>query len=106
MATRPKYARRIVVDGTVYYWRVPHRPNYNQAAYGTALTFSVWKAGVRGSPLHMHGGARPDNWLGLPGDTVTPARVAAGIRAALAAGWKPVERGPAFRLALPMVSNS
>ena len=101
MAVRKRGSRPIVIDGVRYRWRVPGRPTYAQAAYGMALAMTVWQDGVDGSVLHMHGKARPDNWMILPGDVVTPRRVATGIRAALAAGWNPSEPGPAFEFELP-----
>ncbi|MFY1653336.1 hypothetical protein ACN27J_20915 [Solwaraspora sp. WMMB762] len=44
--------------------------------------------------------AHPGNWLGLPSQPVLPGTVALGVRQALAAGWLPFRRGPAFELLL------
>ena len=94
MAVRKRGSRPIVIDGVRYRWRVPSRPTYRQGAYANPLELTVWQDDANGSVLHLYGrAARPDNWLGRPGEIVTPGRVAAGIRAALAAGWKPADPG-------------
>lgn len=99
MAMRKRGSRSVTVDGHQYRWRIRPSPTYTQAAYASALTFSV---------QHEDGGSvlrvvtdrpRPDNWLERPGVVITPAVVAATIRKALAEGWNAGQSGPAFELA-------
>ena len=99
MAMQQKGSRRIVVDGQSYRWRVRLPASYPQLAYGTALTFAVEHFDGGSVLLVVCAGARHGNWADVPGTTVTPRRVAALIRHALAAGWTPTEPGSAFYLA-------
>jgi hypothetical protein len=100
MAIRKVGSRAIVVDGRPYRWRVRPSPTYTQAAYGTALTFSVQREDGGSVLLVIADGPRPDNWLEMPGVVITPAVVTSAIRQALAAGWCAEEAGSAFELAL------
>jgi hypothetical protein len=100
MAIRKTGSRRIVVDGVAYRWRVRHKPTYMQGAYADGFVVSIEIAEDPGQVLLASAGARPDNWLERPGAAVTPARVAATIRAALTVGWKPTEPGSVFYIAL------
>jgi hypothetical protein len=100
MAMRKAGSRPLVVDGQRYRWRVRRSPTYSQGAYATALTFSVEREDGSSVLLVRTAGPRPDNWLNRPGSLVTPAVVADAIRAALGAGWRPMEPGPAFEFAV------
>jgi hypothetical protein len=100
MAIRKTGSRRIVVDGIEYRWRVRRKSTYIQAAFACSFVVSVQVAEASGQVLHVTAGARPDNWTQTPGEVVTPAPLAATIRAALKAGWKPAEPGSAFYFAL------
>jgi hypothetical protein len=100
MAIRNKYSRVIIVDGETYRWRIPPQPNYDQGHMGE-MSVIVWRVGAPSCILHLIGGPRPDNLQGLHGEIVTPRRVAAAIRAAIASGWKPTKAGPAFVIDLP-----
>jgi len=96
-----KGSRRIIVDGLEYRWLVRRRPTYCQALGWSPMTFVAELVDQPGAVLVMalpH--AHPGNWLGLPSAPVLPATVATGIHQALAAGWQPRRRGPAFALAL------
>lgn len=94
-----KGARRIVVDGTVYRWRLRRRPTYSQALCWSPCTYAVEHADRPGTTLVVttnqpHLG----NWLGGPGDPVLPSDVADAIASALRQGWAPTRTGPPFRL--------
>lgn len=100
MAIRKVGSRLLVLDGVQYRWRVRRSPTYSQAAYATALTFSVQREDGGALLLVVGNAPRPDNWLDLPGAIVTPAVVAAAIRQALAGGWRAGEKGAPFTLTL------
>jgi hypothetical protein len=101
MAMARKGSRLIDVDGTVYRWMIRHKPTYSQGI-GAPLTFAVEAADSPGQVLSvMIGSPRPDNWLEMPGEPVTPRMVAQSVRDALAAGWEPSRSGSQFRLELP-----
>ena len=94
MALARRDSRRIVVGGRVYRWKVRRRPTYSQANGWTPLIFAVEPADRPASRLVVQlPGARPDNWLGLPGAVVTPGLVARCIADARAAGWDPSRGG-------------
>jgi hypothetical protein len=99
MAMQQKGSRRMVVDGQTYRWRIRRSASSSQLSYGTALIIAVEHADGGAVLVVACDGARHGNWIELPGTTVTPSRVAALIRRALAAGWTPTEPGPAFFLA-------
>lgn len=94
-----KGSRLITVDGTVYRWRIRHRPTYYQGNGWTPLRFAVERAeepqGVLVVSLPF---ARPDNWLGERTIAVRPVLVAGCIRRALEQGWNPRQRGSGFTL--------
>jgi hypothetical protein len=100
MAVRKTGSRRIVVDGIEYRWRVRQKPTYMQGAFACSFVVSIQKAEAVGRALLATAGARPDNWIHVSSAAVTPARIAATIRAALVAGWNPEASGSAFYLAL------
>lgn len=103
MALVGKGSRAITVDGRAYRWRVRHRPTYDQDCLGGRLSFAVESAEARGSVLvvrtpHPHPGALVRAEPPVP---VTPGAVAAAVRAARAAGWRPGRAGPPFVFDLP-----
>ncbi|MGW1324556.1 hypothetical protein [Streptomyces antibioticus] len=51
MAVGRKGARRIVVDGTAYRWRLRRRPTYCQALAWAACAFAVEHAETPGTTL-------------------------------------------------------
>ncbi|MEV6426421.1 hypothetical protein [Nocardia sp. NPDC051463] len=99
MTLPKKGARRIVVDGVAYRWRVRRRPTYMQAIALMRLTFAVEHADCPGSTLVVETShAHSRNWMGIPPVSVRPADVAASIRLGLARGWKPSSPGSPFML--------
>ncbi|WP_327691734.1 hypothetical protein OG870_31285 [Streptomyces sp. NBC_00461] len=101
MSLGRKGARRIVVDGTDYRWRLRRRPTYLQALVWTPCTFAVEQADARGTTLvvitnHPH----PSNWFGRKAKSVLPSDVAHAIELALREGWTPTEPGSPFYLDL------
>ncbi|WP_406230595.1 hypothetical protein [Nocardia sp. NBC_01009] len=100
MTLPKKGARRIVVDGTAYRWRVRRRPTYMQGIALTRLNFAVEHAAHPGTTLVVDTGhAHPRNWMDIPPVSVRPADVAASIRLGLARGWQPSSPGSPFMLA-------
>jgi hypothetical protein len=84
-----KGARRIVVDGVPYRWRLRRRPTYSQAMCWSPCTYAVEHADHPGAVLlvttaHPH----PSNWLGQPAAPVRPVDVAYAIGVALRRGWQ------------------
>ena len=102
MALLRKGSRRITVDGTVYRWRVRHRPTYCQGSGWSSMIFAVEHAESPGQALVVDtGGPRPDNWMGLdPAAPITPRVVATAIRRALPEGWSPQAKGSPRHLTL------
>ena len=93
-----KGSRAITVDGRAYRWRVRHRPTYDQDCMEGRLSFAVESAEAHGAVLvartpHPHPGAAVRTEPSVP---VTPGMVAAAVRAARAAGWRPERPGPPF----------
>jgi hypothetical protein len=105
MAISKKYSRRITVDGVVYRWRIPPEPDYDQGGLQGRLLVTIWSEAQQNCALYVLGEARPDNLHHAIGGIVTPRRVALAIRAALAAGWNPEERGSAPRITLPPLDS-
>ncbi|WP_211369823.1 hypothetical protein [Nonomuraea turkmeniaca] len=99
MAMPKKGSRLITVDGTVFRWRVSHRPANRQRDGWVPLTFAVERAeepaGVLVVSLPC---ARPDNWSGQRTITVRPVLVAGCVRRAIEQGWNSGERGSASTL--------
>jgi hypothetical protein len=106
MAISKKYSRRIVVDGVAYRWRVPPEVEYDQTGHDGLLIVNVWHEGSSGQPLRLLGGPHPMRTQAPPGVVVTPQRVAAGIRAALRAGWQPTIPNHLFRFELPTADET
>ncbi|MEU9576192.1 hypothetical protein [Streptomyces chilikensis] len=99
MALGRKGARRMVVGGTTYRWRLRRRPTYSQALGWSPCTYAVEHADRPGTTLvvtthHVH----PGNWLDAPGGSVLPSDVAGAIVSALRAGWNPTRKGSPFLL--------
>lgn len=96
MAIRKKGARRIIVDGQSYLWRVRRRgPDPDNRGWG--WSFAVQHAEAAGSTLIVHLTRRHPSW----NTTVTPvipSEVARCIRLAVAEGWQPTAQGSAFHL--------
>jgi hypothetical protein len=96
-----KGARRVVVEGVEYIWRVRSRPTYSQAMGWNSLTIAIQQFGPsRGSVLVAElEQSHPSNLVGKPAQSVMPSLVAGCIRRGLKAGWHPNKSGPQFRLA-------
>lgn len=77
-------ARRIVVDGTSYRWRLRRRPTCLQALAWTPCTFGVDQADARGTTLVVTTNRpHPSNWFGQEAKPVLPSDVARAIELAL-----------------------
>ncbi|KAB8164568.1 hypothetical protein FH609_017740 [Streptomyces sp. 3MP-14] len=99
MALVRKGARRIVVDGTAYRWRLRHRPSYCQGLAWTPLTFAVEHAETPGATLVVTTNQpHPSNWFDREARPVLPSDVARAVQQALRAGWTPTAPGVPFRL--------
>ncbi|GGW68543.1 MULTISPECIES: hypothetical protein [Streptomyces] len=99
MALVRKGSRRIVVDGTVYRWRLRGRPTYFQGLAWSPCSFAVEHADTPGMTLVVTTGQpHPSNWIGREAEPVTPSGVAAAVRIALREGWTPTAPGSAFHL--------
>ncbi|WP_206061152.1 hypothetical protein [Nonomuraea basaltis] len=94
MAMPKKGSRLITVDGTVYRWRVSHRPAYSQGNSWSPLSFAVERAeepeGVLVVSLPC---ARPDNSLGERTIAIRPILVIGCIRRAVEQGWNSGQPG-------------
>ncbi|NJK32095.1 MAG: hypothetical protein HC927_06580 [Deltaproteobacteria bacterium] len=101
MSLPKRGARRIVVDDVAYRWSIRRQPTYAQGAYATSLSAAVEHEDSGRVLMLFFPDARPDNWLGAPGEIVRPADVAAAIRRARELGWDPADSGAArcFRIA-------
>jgi hypothetical protein len=99
MALGRKGARRIVVDGTAYRWRLRRRPTYLQALSWTPCTFAVENADAPGTTLVVTTSQpHPSNWRGRDAKPVLPSDVAYAIELALREGWTPTAPGSPFHL--------
>ncbi|MET8023174.1 hypothetical protein [Streptomyces avermitilis] len=99
MALSRKGARRIVVDGTAYRWRLRRRPTYFQALSWTPCTFAAEHADIPGATLVVTTDRpHPSNWLGREAKPVLPSDVAQAIQLALHKGWTPTAPGSPFHL--------
>jgi hypothetical protein len=94
MALGRKGARRIIVDGTAYRWRLRRRPTYFQGLAWSPCTFAVEHAESPGTTLvvatHQ---PHPSNWIGREPKAVLPSDVAQAIGRALREGWTPTASG-------------
>ncbi|WP_345580461.1 hypothetical protein [Streptomyces prasinosporus] len=96
-----KGARRIVVDGTAYRWRLRRRPTYFRGLAWTPCTFAVEHADTAGTTLVVTTNQpHPNNWIGREAKPVLPSHVAHIIGRALREGGKPTAPGSPFRLDL------
>ncbi|GGX99252.1 hypothetical protein [Streptomyces minutiscleroticus] len=101
MALGRKGARRIVVDGTTYRWRLRRRPTYFQGLAWTPCTFAVEHADTPGTTLVVTTDQpHPSNWIGREAEPVLPSDVARVIDRALREGWLPTAPGSPFHLGL------
>lgn len=99
MALGRKGTRRIVVDGTVYRWRLRRRPTYSQALCWSPCTYAVEHADRPGTTLVVTTNQpHLNNWLGGSGNSVLPSDVANAIASALRQGWVPTRAGSPFHL--------
>lgn len=99
MALGRKGARRIVVDGTVYRWRLRRRPTYSQALCWSPCTYAVEHADCPGTTLVVTTNQpHLSNWLGGLGNPVLSSDVANAIASALRQGWVPTRAGSPFHL--------
>jgi hypothetical protein len=106
MAISKKYSRRIVVDGIAYRWRVPPEVEYDQTGHDGLVIVNVWLEEGAGQTLRLLGSSHPMRNAAEPASVITPQRVAAGIRAALLAGWQPTGPNGTFRLELSLADKS
>lgn len=94
MALTSRGSRRIVVDGTVYRWRIRRKPSYSQGLAETPLTYAIDQPDSGGTVLVVKTDQpHPDNWFNRPTTPITPADVANDIRTALTQGWSPSRPG-------------
>jgi hypothetical protein len=105
MAISKKYSRRIVVDGVAYRWRVMPEVEYDGYLHDGLLLVNVWSEEGSKQVLRLRGGSHPMRRVAAPEVIITPRRVAAGIRAALRAGW-PTGKRRFFDLVLPPTDES
>ncbi|MFJ9815788.1 hypothetical protein ACIRU3_11020 [Streptomyces sp. NPDC101151] len=101
MALGRKGARRILVDGTAYRWRLRRRPTYFQGLAWSPCTFAVEHADTPGTTLVVTTDQpHPSNWIGREAGAVLPSHVARAIERALREGWTPTVSGSPFHLGL------
>lgn len=101
MALGRKGARRIVVDGTAYRWRLRRRPTYFQGLAWSPCTFAIEHADTSGTTLVVTTDQpHPSNWIGCEAKAVLPSDVAQAIECALREGWNPTAPGSPFSLDL------
>jgi hypothetical protein len=99
VALGKKGSRRIVIDGTVYRWRLRSRPTYDQAMCWSPCTYAVECADRSGAVLVVTTDQpHPGNWIGRPFRPVLPTDVERAIRTALVHGWMPGQPGSPFLL--------
>lgn len=100
MSVPKRGARRIVVDGVEYSWRLRRRPTPDQRSGRTPLLLAVAARGVDGPAMlvRLHR-PHPGNEVGLASAAVTPREVAELVREGLRAGWQPARPGAQFLLA-------
>jgi len=101
MAINRKGSRRVVVDDVVYRWTIRRKPSRGQAYEWSPLRVAISPDAGLGTTLVVEAnGERPDAYLQISPVTMTPATIAATIRAALASGWRSTEPGPPFHFKL------
>ena len=101
VAMRKTGCRRIVVDGVAFMWRAPRRPKRCDWDGNTGFTVTVQGEDRRSSTLSIHFPQRHPAvarvW-GSPIVSVLPSQIAAAIRRAIVAGWRPTEQGSKFAI--------
>ncbi|GHB23124.1 hypothetical protein GCM10010377_11320 [Streptomyces viridiviolaceus] len=101
MALGRKGARRVIVDGTAYRWRLRRRPTYFQGLAWSPCTFAVERADTPRSTLVVTTNQpHLSNWVGREAKPVFPSDVARAIARALREGWTPTVPGSPFHLDL------
>ncbi|MPY54851.1 hypothetical protein [Streptomyces acidicola] len=101
MALGRRGARRIVVDGTAYRWRLRRRPTYFQGLAWSPCTFAVEHADTPGTTLVVTTNQpHLSNWIGREARPVLPSDVAQAIERALREGWTPTAPGSPCHLDL------
>jgi hypothetical protein len=99
MAISKKGARKIVVNGTTYSWVIRPRPTYTQGLGENKLSVAIEAVTDGQCVLWVtFPNYRPDNWLSLPAQTVTPKQIRNCIAQGLAKGWQPTKPGKRFQL--------
>lgn len=106
VAIRKRGMRRVVVDGVEYRWKFPRRLTDQEEDYPGVFA-AIQRVEPGGAMLclifpdrhHMSG---PHAEKGKP---VLPSEIAAGIRAALDAGWESDRPGKQFRWLSPEASD-
>jgi hypothetical protein len=98
MAIRKRGFRRIVVDGVAYRWKVPHRLTQNQEDAWPGVWAAVQRIEPEGALLWVVFPLRYSlsGPLAEKGRPILPSEIAAGIRAALVAGWQADRLGKQF----------
>src|SRR5262245_51742092 len=99
VAVSKKGSRRIVVDGVTYMWRFPRRQTQSQEDGWPGVMVTVNREDCREASLliafpnrfHLSGPVGQE-----PPRPILPSDVAAGIRAALVAGWVSDQPGKQF----------
>lgn len=101
-----KGSRRIVVDGTVYCWRLRVRPTYFQGLAWSPCSFVVEHADTPGMALvGTIDQPHPSNWIGREAEPVLPSGVTGAVRLALREGWTPTAPGSASTWVTPLASH-
>ena len=99
MALGRKGTRRIVVDSTVYRWRLRRRPTYFQGLCWAPCSFAVEHTDATGTTLVVTTNQpHASNWIGREAKPVLPSDVAQAIERALREGWAPTVPGSPFHL--------
>lgn len=98
MAISKKGSRKIVVDNITYRWTIRSKPTYSQGAFEDNMTAAAELYDNPGTVLSItFPWVRCDNWIENPKVPVTPKDIEKSIRGALKKGWKPENRGSAFK---------
>lgn len=89
-----KGSRKIIIDGKLYYWRLPAKKQYHRwdetRPYRNSATLTIQ------SGSDNPGRVAQTIVVWIEGDSFTPEAAEILIRKALATGWNPDERGSAF----------
>lgn len=97
MAIPKKGTRKIVVDGVAYRWYIRRNGDYHGALTVAVELAANDSASILVVDFHT---PRPGSFTalfyGYPKISITPKDVVTHIRAALAAGWNPLQPGSPF----------